>query len=129
MEKLDLEKMIAEEILANKGIIALDDNDVKKLRDGSDFMDGTVVDGKLDDLGELASKAISSLKGAHPQEVLTMLLMNIRVAKGSELIMCQLAPINELLCDLGDDIFFVWGIEVNAPVCDEVRLCVLGGFK
>lgn len=67
----NVEVLIAEEILADEGIIKLNERDVKKLRDGSDFMDGTVIDGKLDDLGELAAKAINSLKEAHPQDTLT----------------------------------------------------------
>lgn len=77
----NVEVLIAEEILADEGIIKLNERDVKKLRDGSDFMDGTVIDGKLDDLGELAGKAINSLKEAHPQDTLTMLMVKIRVAK------------------------------------------------
>lgn len=43
--------------------------------------------------------------------------------------MNQLESIHDIFFDLGDDIFLMWGIDVNAPVPEEARICVLGGFK
>ncbi len=57
----DLEKMIAEEILANKGSLTLDANDIKQMKDISDYLDGDVADGKLDDIEELSKKTINQV--------------------------------------------------------------------
>ena len=129
LNQSNVEVLIAEEILAGNGIIRLDEQDVKNLRDSSDYIDGTVVDGKLDDLGELADQGINSLKEAHPQDTLTMLMVKIRMAKHSDLLMEQMEAIHDVFFGLGDDISFMWGVEVDAPVPEEVRICVLGGFK
>ena len=123
-----VETIIADDFLANKGIIELDANDIQKLKDGSDYIDGVSIDGKLDDLGGLAVKAVTLIKDYHPNDDLALLMLKIRVAKGSNLIMNQLGSINDLFCDLGDDISVMWGIEFDAPLSDEVRVCVLGGF-
>lgn len=125
----ELEKIIDIDFLANKGIIRLDDKDIQKLREDSDFIDGAAIDGKLDELGELAGKAVTLIKNAHPNNKISILILKLRIAIGSELIMCQLNPINDLFCDLGNDTLVMWGIEVNAPLSDECRVCVLCGFK
>lgn len=124
-----VKKMIDNDFLANKGIIGLDDNDIRKLKEDSDYIDGAAIDGKLDNIGELADNALSLIKNAHPNDVLSILMLKLRVANGSELIMCQLNPINDFFCELGDDVLVMWGIEVGASVPDEIRVCVLGGFK
>ena len=129
LNQSNVEVLIAEEILAGNGIIRLDEQDVKNLRDSSDYIDGTVVDGKLDDLGELADQGINSLKEAHPQDALTMLMVKIRIAIHSDLLMEQMESIHDVFSNLDDDISFMWGVEVDAPVPEEVRICVLGGFK
>lgn len=124
-----VEKMIDDDFLANKGIIGIDEYDLKKLKEGSDYIDGATVDGKLNLLGELADKALTVVKDAHPHDEISILLLKLRVAKGFDLIMCQLEPINDFFCELGDNILVMWGIEVEATIPDEVRVCVLGGFK
>ena len=129
LNQSNVEVLIAEEILAGNGIIRLDEQDVKNLRDSSDFIDGTVVDGKLDELGKLADQGINSLKEAHPQDALTMLMVKIRIAIHSDLLMEQMESIHDVFSNLDDDISFMWGVEVDAPVPEEVRICVLGGFK
>ena len=129
LNQSNVEVLIAEEILAGNGIIRLDEQDVKNLRDSSDFIDGPVVDGKLDELGKLADQGINSLKEAHPQDTLTMLMVKIRIAIHSDLLMEQMESIHDVFSNLDDDISFMWGVEVDAPVPEEVRICVLGGFK
>ena len=129
LNQSNVEVLIAEEILAGNGIIRLDEQDVKNLRDSSDYIDGTVVDGKLDELGKLADQGINSLKEAHPQDALTMLMVKIRIAIHSDLLMEQMESIHDVFSNLDDDISFMWGVEVDAPVPEEVRICVLGGFK
>lgn len=129
LNQSNVEVLIAEEILAGNGIIRLDEQDVKNLRDSSDYIDGTVVDGKLDELGKLADQGINSLKKAHPQDALTMLMVKIRIAIHSDLLMEQMESIHDVFSNLDDDISFMWGVEVDAPVPEEVRICVLGGFK
>ena len=124
-----LEAMIAENIIANMGVINLDASDVRGLKECSDFIDGTTADGKLDQLGELASSAISKMKDAHPGSRLVSLLLKIRVADGTEFLMEHIAPIQEVFERLDENVNVKWGIEINAPVPDEFRVCVVCGFK
>lgn len=129
MTNPDLEKMIAEEILANNNHIGLDSDDVQKLKDYSDFIDGTAVNGKPDDLRKLADEALMQIKEAHPHSRLTMLMFKIRVAKGHHLTLEQIDAFNSLFRSPTYDIPMMWGIETDAPIPDEVRLCILCGFK
>jgi hypothetical protein len=129
MNNSDLEKMIAEEFLANKGRIVIDENDIKEIRGGSDFIDGAVIEGKLGDVSLLAEKAVMQIKTAHPYSTLVNLMLKLRVATGVELMMSQMTFICDLSSDLGDDILTKWGLEANAPILDEIRICVLGGFR
>lgn len=90
-----VEKMIDDDFLANKGIIEIDEYDLKKLKEGSDYIDGATVDGKLNLLGELADKILTVVKDAYPHDEISILLLKLQVANGFELIMCQLEPIND----------------------------------
>ena len=125
----DLEKMIAEEILANKGSLTLDANDIKQMKDISDYLDGDVADGKLDDIEELSKKTINQLKDAHSQDKITALLLKLRVDKGAELLTCQVGTLYDVFSLLDDDVSVKWGVEFDATLCDEVRVIVLCGFK
>ena len=127
--KSNLEALIKEEILVNKGIVSLDENDVQKVKDGSDFLDGATAEGKSESLGELADEAVSQIKDRHPNDQLAILMLKIRVAQGTEFLMEQLDAINDVFEKLGDDVSIMWGIEMDAPITAEIRICVLGGFK
>lgn len=125
----DLEKMIAEEILANNNLIGLDSDEVQKLKENSDFIDGTAVNGKLDNLGKLADEALSQIMEAHPNNQLTMLMLKIRVSEKYDLTMEHINNFNDFFSDSKFDIPMMWGIETEGAIPDEVRLCVLCGFK
>jgi cell division GTPase FtsZ len=127
--KSNLEALIKEEILVNKGIVSLDENDVQKVKDGSDFLDGATAEGKSENLGELTDEAVSQIKDRHPNDLLAILMLKIRVAQGTEFLMEQLDAINDVFEKLGDDVSIMWGIEMDAPITNEIRICVLGGFK
>jgi len=125
----NVEVMIEEEILVNKGIIRLDENDVQKVRDASDFLDGATVEGKSENLGELANEAVAQIKNRHSNDKLAVLMLKMRVAQGSDLLMEQFGAIHDLFEQLGEDILVMWGIEKDAPITDEIRICAIGGFK
>ena len=129
MTNSDLEKMIAEEILANNNLFGFDSNDIQKLKDYSDFIDGTVVNGKPDDLGKLADEALTQIKEAHPHSRLTMLMFKIKVAKGHYLTLEQLDAFNCIFRAPKYDIPMMYALETDAPIPDKVRLCLLCGLK
>ena len=124
-----LEAMIAEEFLANLGVIVLDYGDVRSLKDSSDFIDGTTADGKVDGLGRLVGDAISKLQDAHPGSHLVGLLLKMRMAEGTGLFMEPVAQLQEVLSSLDESVNIKWGLEKDAPVPSEVRICVICGFK
>ena len=125
----ELEKMIAEEILANKGEIVLNADDVQKLKDSSDFIDGMAVDGKLNDLGKLSDQTYRKLKDAHPEKRFTNLLLKMRVSESSMLMMEQMEPLLDFFQTFDEDFAILWGVETNAQITDELRLVMLCGFK
>ena len=127
--QIDLETMIAEEILANNGAMGFDTNDVQQFKDSSDFIDGTAVEGKLDDMKELAEKAIGQIKDANSDKQLVNLILKIRVAAGVELTMEQMGALNSYFSEMDEGITNMWSIESNAPLSNEIRLCVLCSFK
>ena len=107
----------------------LDANDVRKLKEHSDFIAGTVINGTLDGLGNVADEALTQIKEAHPQNQLTMLILKIRVAEKCGVTMEHLNGFDDFISGLQFDIPIMWGIETEAPIPNEVRLCVLCGFK
>lgn len=129
MTNSELEKMIVEEVLANNNLLGLDSDDVQKFKKHSDFIDGTAVNGKPEDLGKLAYEALTQIKEAHPHNQLTMLILKIRVAGKYGLATEHLDSFNVFFSDPQFDIPIMWGIETEASIPNKVRLCVLCGFK
>lgn len=124
-----IEDIISKEVLIDENLISIDANDVKNLKSNSDFIDGIVIDGKLEELGTLTSDAVNQIKELHSANLFVGLMLKIRVAEGCELMMEQLGSLHDILDNLDEDVFSIWGIETNAPVTDETRICVLCGFK
>lgn len=119
-----IEDMISKEILTDENLIGIDANDVKNLKSNSDFIDGIVIDGKLDELGVLTSEAVNQIKKLHSDNLFVGFMLKIRVAEGCELMMEQLGSLHDVLDNLDEDVFAIWGIEMNAPVTDEIRICL-----
>lgn len=128
-DKAAVEAMIAVEILANKGEVMLDADDVQDLKDDSNIIDGATINGKVDELGELANKAILQVKDAHPENQLASIIIKMRVAEAGDLLMEHMGHLYDVFESLGENVSAKWGIEMNAPIADEIRICVLCGFK
>ena len=128
-DKAAVEAMIAVEILANKGEVMLDADDVQDLKDDSNIIDGATINGKVDELGELANKAILQVKDAHPENQLASIIIKMRVAEAGDLLMEHMGHLCDVFESLGENVSAKWGIEMNAPIADEIRICVLCGFK
>ena len=127
--QIDLETMIAEEILANNGVLGFDTNDIQHFKDSSDFIDGTAVEGKLDDMKELAEKAIGQIRDANSDKQLVNIILKIRVAAGVELTMEQMGALNSYFSEMDEGITNMWSMESDASLSNEIRLCILCGFK
>lgn len=124
-----IETMIVTEILANKGPFGIDADDVQDLKDSSDFIDGTIVEGRVDDLKGLIENSVDQMRKNYPQKQLVNILLKVRVAAGVELTMEHLDALHDIADELDDCIALKWGIEADTPLSNEIRLCVLCGFN
>lgn len=129
MNDYEIKQMINEEILANPGLMLFNSKDIDKLYEKSDVIDGIKVDGKIDDLSKLVFCAFNQIKATNSEQRLETIYLHLRVATGSDLLMEQLSPLYDIIEHLCGDIHVKLNIEENTTLPDEIRVCVLGGFK
>jgi len=129
MSDEELEAMILKDFIANTGLICIDADDIKMIRDNSDFMDGCRKACYAKDMKEHLQSALAELTEAHPDARLKRIAIKLLFNKESELMMEEMSAINEVLGTL-DDVELIWGIGRNEDTHDgKIAICVVAGFK
>lgn len=125
----ELEAMILKDFIAETGFINIDAQDIKRIQESSDFIDGNRKVCPAKDVKSNLQAALDELKSAHPDVTLSRLAVNLLFNQESELHMEDMAALQSVLGSL-EDVEIIWGIGKNDDKKDgNISICVLAGYK
>lgn len=124
----ELEQMIAQDLLAHKQLIMVDEHDIDRIRQDSEVMDGCRLEGRQDEVRELVLQGLGALVAAHRDMVITGMAMQLMFDTASGLMASSLVPMQTLL-DSMSDIDQVVGTNGVPGLGCEVMVVMVVGFK
>ena len=130
MTRKEIDDIITAEILSADGFINIDENDVRAVRESSDFIDANAsfaaesgpIDARLNEM-------LDELTSGHKDASLSSLLFVVKLNQDRSLNMSSFSGINSVLATTGD-IDIKWGISTddNIPY-GNYRIIIIAGFK
>lgn len=126
----ELKAMIMKDFIAEVGLINIDPQDMKNIRDASDILDGCRKVCCKSEIKDCLQLALNELMAAHPDEILSNLAVNLHFSNEAELMMEEMSVLHEVL-DTLDDVEIIWGISRNNNEGngENFIICIFAGFK
>ncbi len=129
MKQENVNKILSE-LVDNNGFVNVGKNEVDKLKENVDIVDAIKVNGKYEQIGDLLSKAISTLEDENRGRIVKKILFVIKIPVDSNYITENMSQIYNVLDTFGEDCECIWGISTNEKLQGEyIELIVAVGLK
>lgn len=117
------------EMVSSQGFINIDQGDVDSFKTAVGEIDAEKVSGKMEDIGVIFDKAISSIRRRNDDKHVKGLLFVIRVSKGVDS-MENISDIHDVIDNLGEEIMCKWGFSTMNDLMDGYfEIIAVVGFK